>query len=133
MKDISYYSNVKGKILVQTKEVLSKCFCIITVRNNFQFRTTISNLRSFEFRCLQEGYKWYVRTSHYKKSDLWMLRKYISNHDCSLNTIQSSHMQASSTIIDSCLINGFRFMSTERSIPKETMPKVRAKLGLNIS
>uniref|UniRef100_A0A9I9EK76 Transposase MuDR plant domain-containing protein n=1 Tax=Cucumis melo TaxID=3656 RepID=A0A9I9EK76_CUCME len=56
------------------------------VKNNFQFRTTVSNLRSLEFRCLQAGCKWYVGASRYKKSDLWMLRKYTSNHDCSLST-----------------------------------------------
>ena len=103
------------------------------MKNNFQFRTTVSNLRSLEFRCLQEGCKWYVRASRYKKSDLWMLRKYTSNHDCSLSTAQSSHMQASSTVIDNCLIDDFRFMSTDRSIPKEIVHKARTNLGVNIS
>ena len=86
IRDISYYSDLKEKSLFKSKEVLSKCFCIIEVKSNFQFRTIVSNLRSLEFRCLQEGCKWYVRASRYKKSDLWMLRKYTSDHDCSLST-----------------------------------------------
>ncbi|KAA0063987.1 gag protease polyprotein [Cucumis melo var. makuwa] len=88
---------------------------------------------SREFRCLQEGRKWYVRASRYKKSDLWMLRKYTSDDECSLSTAQSSHMQASSTVIGNCLIDDFRFMSTDRSIPKEIVHKARTNLGVNIS
>uniref|UniRef100_A0A9I9E7U2 Uncharacterized protein n=1 Tax=Cucumis melo TaxID=3656 RepID=A0A9I9E7U2_CUCME len=57
------------------------------------------------------------RASHYKKSDLWMLRKYIFDHDCSLTTTLSSHM----------------FMSTDRSIPKEIVHKTHTNLGVNIS
>ncbi|KAA0051464.1 MuDR family transposase [Cucumis melo var. makuwa] len=102
------------------------------VKNNFQFRTTVSNLRSLEFRCLQEDCKWYVRASRYKKSDLWMLRKYTSDHDCSLSTAQSSHMQASLTVIGNCLIDDFRFISTNRSIPKEIVHKTRTNLGVNL-
>ena len=74
-----------------------------------------------------------VKASRYKKSDLWILRKYTSEHDFSLSTAQSSHMQASSTVIDNCLIDDFRFMSTDRSIPKEIVHKARTNLGVNIS
>ena len=133
IRDISYYSDLKEKSLFESKGVFSKCFCIIAVKNNFQFRTTVSNLRSLEFRCLQEGCKKYVRASRYQKSDLWMLRKYTSNHDCSLSIAQSSHMQAFSILIANCLIDDFRFMSTDRSIPKKIMHKARTNLGVNIS
>ena len=62
-----------------------------------------------------------------------MLRKYIFDHDCSLNTTQSCHIESSSTVIGSCLIDDFRFMSTDRSIPKEIVHKVRTNLRVNIS
>ena len=62
-----------------------------------------------------------------------MLRKYIFYHDCSLNTTQSCHMQASLTVIGNCLIDDFRFMSTDRSIPKSIVHKTHTNLGLNIS
>ncbi|TYK02872.1 protein FAR1-RELATED SEQUENCE 4 [Cucumis melo var. makuwa] len=42
-------------------------------------------------------------------------------------------MQASSTVIDNCLIDDFRFMSTNRSIPDEIVHKARTNLGINIS
>ncbi|KAA0056305.1 Mutator-like transposase [Cucumis melo var. makuwa] len=42
-------------------------------------------------------------------------------------------MQASSTVIGNCLIDDFRFMSTDRSIPKEIVHKARTNLGVNIS
>ena len=73
IRDISYHGDLKENSLFESKEVLSKCFGIIEVNNNFQFRTTISNLRSLEFRCLLEECKWFIRTSRYKKRELWML------------------------------------------------------------
>ncbi|KAA0062291.1 hypothetical protein E5676_scaffold313G003560 [Cucumis melo var. makuwa] len=42
-------------------------------------------------------------------------------------------MQASSTVIDNCLIDDFRFMSSYRSIPKEIVHKARTNLRVNIS
>ncbi|KAA0060841.1 hypothetical protein E6C27_scaffold137G00730 [Cucumis melo var. makuwa] len=42
-------------------------------------------------------------------------------------------MQASSTVIGNDLIDDFRFMSTDRSIPKEIGHKARTNLGVNIS
>lgn len=62
-----------------------------------------------------------------------MLRKYISNHVCSMNSTQSCHRQASSSIIGYCLKDVFRFISTNQSIPKYIMYKARTKLGVNIN
>ena len=62
-----------------------------------------------------------------------MLQKYTSDHDRSLSIVQSSHMQASSTIIGSCSIDDFRFMSTNRSVSKEIVHKALTNLGVNIS
>ncbi|KAA0066831.1 uncharacterized protein E5676_scaffold384G001840 [Cucumis melo var. makuwa] len=42
-------------------------------------------------------------------------------------------MQASSTVIGNCLIDDFRFMSTNRSIPREIVHKARSNLEVNIS
>ncbi|TYK31656.1 MuDRA-like transposase [Cucumis melo var. makuwa] len=42
-------------------------------------------------------------------------------------------MQASSTVIGNCLLDDFRFMSTDRFIPKEIVHKARTNLGVNIS
>ena len=62
-----------------------------------------------------------------------MLRKYISDPDRSLNTIQSCHMQASSIVISSCLLDNFMFISTDRSIPKVIIHNARTNFGVNIS
>ena len=42
IKEISYHGDLKEEHLFESKEVISNCFCIIAVENNFQFRTTIS-------------------------------------------------------------------------------------------
>ena len=92
-----------------------------------------SNSNSLELKCLQDGCQLYVCASQYKKSDLWMLRKYISDHDCSMNSIQSTHMQVSSSVIGNCLKEDFRFRSTNQSLPRDIIHKARTKLGVNIS
>ena len=35
IREISYHGDFKEKNLFESKVVLSKCFCIITVKNNF--------------------------------------------------------------------------------------------------
>ena len=59
-----------------SKEILSKCFYLLTVIKNVQIRTTRSNSNSLELKCLQDGCQWYVCASQYKKSDLWMIKVY---------------------------------------------------------
>ena len=62
-----------------------------------------------------------------------MLKKYIYDHDCSLNTTQSNHMQASASVVGSCLIDDFRFMSIDRFISKTIIHQARTKLTVNIN
>ena len=61
-----------------------------------------------------------------------MLQKYIHDPYCSLNTTKSCHVQASLTVIGCCLIYDFKFMSTDRSIPKVIVHKARTNLEVNI-
>ena len=61
-----------------------------------------------------------------------IVRRYIYDHDCLLNTTHSCYMQASSRVIGCCLINDFRFMPNHRSIPKVIIHKARTNLGVNI-
>ena len=66
------------KMYLKVKKCFQSDFTLfIVVKNNFQFRTTISNLRFLEFRCLQEDYTndMLIRTSQYKKSVLWNAKK----------------------------------------------------------
>lgn len=79
------------------------------MKKNFEFRSLRSNSKSIVFQCIQEGCKWYIRTSRYKESELWMLRKYVSNNDCSMNTVQISY--SSSSLIGDCLKDEFRLSS----------------------
>ena len=50
-----------------------------------------------------------------------------------MNSAQSCHRQAFSSIIGYCLKDDFRFIPTNRSIPKYIMHKARTKLGVNIN
>lgn len=80
---------------------------------------------------MQESCKWYVKASRYKGSKLWMLRKYVFAR--SMNTTQTSHRQTSSSLIDDCLKDEFRFNSTDQSIPRDIVHKVHTQLGVNVS
>ncbi|XP_038896605.1 uncharacterized protein LOC120084863 [Benincasa hispida] len=133
IQNVGFNGDLKEKDVFGSKEILCKCFDVIAVNKNFQFRTTRSNSKSFELKCLQEGCQWYVRASWYKKSELWMLRKYISDHNCLMNTTQSCHRQASSSVIGDYLKEDFRFISTDHSLPRDIVYKARTKLGVNIS
>lgn len=62
-----------------------------------------------------------------------MLRKYIFYHDCYMNSMQSSHRQASSSVIRDCLKEDFRFRSTNHSLPRDIIYKANTKPGVNIS
>ncbi|XP_038907134.1 uncharacterized protein LOC120092945 [Benincasa hispida] len=131
--DIHIARDLKEKDVFASKEILSKCFYYIAVKKNFEFKTLRSNSRSIEFRCVQDGCQWYVRASRYKASDLWMLRKFIDIHDCSMNNVQTSHRQASASLIGDCLKNEFRSSSSDSLTPKDIVNKVRKELGVNIS
>ena len=69
--------------------------------------------------------------SRYKGGELWRLRKYIANHNCSINVIQTTHKQASSSLISDCIVKDFS--SFDRSTPNDIMIHMRTKLGVNVS
>ena len=133
IQDYDFNSDLKEKDVFVSKEILSKCFYILTEIKKFQFGTTQSNSNSLELKCLKDGCQWYVHASRYMKSDLWMLRKYISYHDCYMDSMQSTHMQASSSVIGNCLEDDFRFRSIDQSLQRDIIYKARTKLGVNIS
>lgn len=131
--NIQYEADLKEKDVFGSKEILSKIFHLLAVNKNFQFKIVRSNPKSIEFQCSQNGCQWYVRASRYKSSEMWMLRKYVSDHNCSMNSIQTSHRQASSSLIADYLKDEYRLRSSDQMIPKDIMHKVRMKLGVNVS
>jgi len=131
--DIHIARDLKEKDVFASKEILSNCFNLIVVKKNFEFKTVRSNSRSIVFQCVQDGCQWYVRASRYKRSVLWMLRKFIDVHDCSIKSVQSCHRQISSSLIAECLKNDFRFSSSHTSTPSDIVYKVRKEFGVNVS
>ena len=88
---LSSTSDLKENDVFASKELLSKSFYYIAIKNNFEFKTVRSNSKSIELKCSHDNCSWYVSASRYKGGDLWRLRKYIANHDCSMNVIQTTH------------------------------------------
>ena len=94
----------KKIVCFASKELISKSFYYIAIKNGFKFKTVRSNSKSIEFKCSQYNCPWYVPTSRYKGGELWRLRKYITNHDCSTSIIQTTRRQAFSSLISDCMI-----------------------------
>ena len=69
--------DLKENDMFASKELLSKSFYYIAIKNNFEFKTVRSNSKSIEFKCSQDNCSWYVRASRYKAGELWRLIKYI--------------------------------------------------------
>lgn len=132
ISNISCTLHFKEKDVFASKEILLKAFQFIAIKNNFEFKTLRSNSNSVEFECTQDGCQWYVRGSRYRSSDLWMIRKYVSEHNCSLNINQSSHRQASSLLISNCMVESLRF-SSDHSTPKDIVNHMRMNYGVSVS
>ena len=90
-----------------------------------------SNSRSIELGCNEYGCLWFVRASHYKRSELWMIRKYVSDHSCSM-IVHSSHKQASSEFVSQCMIDCLRY-SYSHSTPKDIIHHMRMNYGVSVS
>ncbi|TYK14543.1 uncharacterized protein E5676_scaffold552G00250 [Cucumis melo var. makuwa] len=131
VSSLSSTFDLKEKDMFASKELLSKSFYYIAIKNNFEFKTVRSNSKSIEFKCSQHNFPWYVRASHYKGGELWRLRKYIANHNCSINVIQTTHKQAYSSLISDCIVKDFS--SLDRSTPNDIIIHMRTKLGVNVS
>ncbi|TYK22454.1 uncharacterized protein E5676_scaffold3009G00020 [Cucumis melo var. makuwa] len=131
VSSLSFTFDLKEKDMFASKKLLSKSFYYIAIKNNFEFKTVKSNSKSIEFKCSQDNCSWYVRASRYKGGELWRLRKYIANHNCSINVIQTTHKQASASLISDCI--GKDFSSFDRSTPNDIMIHMRTKLGVNVS
>ena len=69
IQDYDFNGDLKENDVFVSKEILSKCFYLLTVIKNVQIRTTRSNSNSLELKCLQDCCQWYVCASRYKKSD----------------------------------------------------------------
>ncbi|TYK21283.1 MuDR family transposase [Cucumis melo var. makuwa] len=123
--------DLKEKGMFASKELLSKSFYYIVIKNNFEFKNVRSNSKSIEFKCSQDNCPWYVRASCYKGGELWRLRKYIANHNCFINVIQTTHGQASSSLKSDCIVKDFS--SFDRSTLNDIMIHMRTKLGVNVS
>ncbi|XP_050937736.1 uncharacterized protein LOC127148299 [Cucumis melo] len=121
----------KEKDLFCSKEILLKSFRFIAVKSNFEFKTLRSNSRSIELRCNEDGCLWFVRASRYKRSESWMIRKYVSDDSCSM-IVHSSHKQASLEFVSHCMIDYLRY-SYSHSTPKDIIHHMRMNYGVSVS
>lgn len=123
--------SLKEKDLFSSKEILLKWLQFIDVKNNFEFRTVRSNSKSIELICSQDGCQWFLRASRYKCHELWMIRKYISEINCSM-MVHSSHKHASSQFISVCMIDNFKY-NYHHSTPTDIVHHMQMNYGVSVS
>ena len=52
---LSFTFDLKENDMFASKELLSKSFYYIAIKNNFEFKTVTSNSKSIEFKCFQDN------------------------------------------------------------------------------
>ena len=73
VSSLSSTFDLKEKDMFASKELLSKSFYYIAIKNNFEFKTVRSNSKSIEFKCSQDNCPWYVRASRYSYASIFII------------------------------------------------------------
>ena len=66
-----------------------------------------SNHTLFAIRCKDLSCGWYLPASVYKKSGIWVVRKFTNTHQCVVDIVKDDHRQKTSWMIAKCSKNPF--------------------------
>ncbi|KAK3194115.1 hypothetical protein Dsin_025425 [Dipteronia sinensis] len=93
--------------LFPSKEELHMKISLLAIANHFQFKVNKSTKALLVLTCSVEDCKWPVRATKLKDCESFCVRKYQSEHTCSLDTLHFDHRQASSKLIGHCIKSKF--------------------------
>lgn len=65
-----------------SKSMLKKYMRLIAIRGNLEFKVDRSNADFYMLSCIVDGCTWMVRISRISGRDIWLVRKYVSQHTC---------------------------------------------------
>lgn len=89
---------VEKQIFFSKKQLYSK-FRVLALQEKFQFRVSRSSLKMLTVVCVDDNCKWMLRVSTVKQSVIFMIRKFITVHTCSLDFRYNAHRHATSSVI----------------------------------
>ncbi|KAM6567985.1 hypothetical protein CsatA_027113 [Cannabis sativa] len=127
-----HYSEIAAKQLYKNKDVLKKVVSMFAIRNNFQYKVRRSDKRFFLVTCLDQSCKWLLRASKYLKTDMFIVRKYVPTHTCSLD-VKGDHRQASSRVIGECIKSKYKLLGETSYSPYDIMRDMKDEYGVSIS
>ncbi|XP_062113898.1 uncharacterized protein LOC133824895 [Humulus lupulus] len=127
-----HYSEIAVKQLYKNKDVLKKVVSMFAIRNNFQYKVRRSDKRFFLVTCLDQTCKWLLRASKFLKTDMFIVRKYVPTHTCSLD-VKGDHRQASSRVIGECIKSKYKLLGETSYSPYDIIRDMKDEYGVSIS
>ncbi|GMN60209.1 hypothetical protein TIFTF001_029300 [Ficus carica] len=106
---------------------------LIASRGNFEFKVDKYNVDFYVLSCIVDGCTWMVRASRISGRDIWVVRKYVSQHTCPRDVVSNEHHQASSQFVSELLKADFSLGINERARPRDAMALMCGKHGVEIS
>ncbi|XP_022880619.1 uncharacterized protein LOC111397883 [Olea europaea var. sylvestris] len=82
-----------------TKKQLYSKLHVLALQEKFQFRVSRSSLKMLTVVCVDDNCKWMIRASIVKQSAIFMIRKFVAVHTCSLDFRRNVHRHATSPVI----------------------------------
>ncbi|XP_022880717.1 uncharacterized protein LOC111397985 [Olea europaea var. sylvestris] len=82
-----------------TKKQLCSKLHVLALQEKFQFRVSRSSLKMLIVVCVDDNCKWMLRASTVKQSAIFMIRKFVAVHTCSLDFRRNAHRHATSVVI----------------------------------
>ncbi|KAM6556564.1 hypothetical protein CsatB_003583 [Cannabis sativa] len=91
-----------------------------------------SEPREYVVTCVDENCNWFLRASKLKSTSTFKVRKYVQDHNCSLNIVMGDHKQANCNMIAEMIKK--KFMSIKRNHrPNDIMIDMIDDFGVSMS
>ena len=110
--------------LFEDKKTFKEALCYYAIISNFQFKVKRSEPREYVATCVDDNCKWYIRASNLKKTQTFIVRKFVNTHTCSLDIIMEDHRQANCNVVGELVknkFNSFKRIHTPSDIMKDML------------
>lgn len=114
------------------KSVLKAAMSLYAIRNSFQFKVNKSCKIEYTLQCLDRNCKWSFRASRYRKSSMFIIRRFYSIHTCSLDLILGDHRQATSSMVGECIKSKYLDVKTVYN-PNDIVRDMLDTYGISLS
>ncbi|XP_022155207.1 uncharacterized protein LOC111022347 [Momordica charantia] len=117
------------------KKNLQNALRSVAIRDNFQFRTIKSNRDVLIVRFFMDNCQWYLHASKFgdQGSEIWIVKKFVQEHTCSLEIVLNDHRQATFSVIKEFIKDRTNMFGTDLLSVKDVISHVRRGLGISIN